>query len=113
MEEEMEQEEEGEGKRELRELQEEQYRLRSLKDHPGFKYLQEVLQAQVETRTKAIILAPLASLDEVPNQEYAKGEAAGILFAKEFVDTRLNALAEEIQDILEKKESGDEQTVEY
>lgn len=105
--------EEGEDKRELRDLQEEQSRLRSLKDHPGFKYLQEVLQAQAETRTKAIILAPLASLDDVPNQEYAKGEAAGILFSKEFVDTRLSTLAEEIQDILEKKESGNENTVEH
>lgn len=94
---------EDEAQREVRDLQEEQSRLRSLTEHTGFKYLREVLQEQVKVRTQAIILTPLNSLDETLHQEYSKGEAAGISLAERFVEIRLTDLAEQIEERLKPK----------
>ncbi len=98
-----------EDQREVRELQEEQSRLRSLLGHSGFTYLKEVLESQAASRTDHIILNPLESMDDVLEQEYKKGEAAGILLACRFAEVRLEDLAEQIEDKLKaKRKEGNE-----
>lgn len=94
--------------RPVRELQEERSQLLSLKAHAGFKYYQEILDAQQKTRVQAIVLTPLDSLDKVPHQEYSKGEAAGILLALDIVDARLTDLNEQIDELLKPKEGNNE-----
>lgn len=95
----------GEADRELRELQEELSRLKALVLTPGFKYFMEVLATQVENRKQQIILTPLKKMDEVLEQEYQKGEVAGIALSMNFVEIRVKNIEDEILEIL--KETQD------
>ncbi len=76
----------------LRELQEELSKLIGLRSHPGYGVLIDVLNSQADTRKQGIFLTPLKSMDEVPEQEYKKGEIAGIELAAKFVDCRIEDL---------------------
>lgn len=98
-----------EDRAEARELQEEASRLTSLISHPGWKYLQDVLAAQVETRDQQIRRTPLKSMDEALEQEYKKGEAAGIDFAASFALVRLNAIKEQLDEMLKSKEGNEDE----
>jgi hypothetical protein len=89
---------------EVRELQEELSRLRSLQEHPGFEYLMRIAGAQLETRKQQILLTPLPTMDSVLGQEYAKGEVSGIELFTRIVDIRMRDLAEEIQERLRDNE---------
>ena len=80
----------------VRELQEELSRLRALKDFAGYKYLLEIADNQIKGRQDALILRPLAKMDDVLSQEYSKGEIAGIRLFRELTDIRIADLEEEI-----------------
>jgi hypothetical protein len=90
----------------LRELQEVLSDLTSLKDSRGYKRLMMVAQGQVESRTNQLILAPLAGMDAVFAQEYAKGEIAGIRLFTEIVDDQIKVLEDEIQEKLKEQEKA-------
>lgn len=84
---------------ELRELQEELFRLRELQRNPGYKYLLEIAEAQLETRKQAVFLNPLKSMDEVLEQEYKKGEIQGITLFTQIVETRAKDLEDTILEL--------------
>jgi hypothetical protein len=66
-----------------------------------------VANAQVESRQQTIILNPLKSMDETLEQEYKKGEVAGIMLFKELIDIQIKALQDEIESLLaEEEENG-------
>lgn len=46
-------------------------------------------------------------MDAVLEQEYKKGEAAGILFARDFVNVRTSDLTEQIEELLKQQKEGD------
>lgn len=83
-------------------------RLTSLIAHPGYQFLMEVAQSQIETRINGIILTPLNTYDETLKQEYAKGEVAGIQLFKSLAEARVRDLSERIQDVLKTEEKDNE-----
>jgi hypothetical protein len=87
---------ETEQERELRDLQEERFKLTELQKAPGYQWLLEIAGAQVEARKQAVFLRPLETMDGVLGQEYAKGEIAGIELFRKLVDIRINDLTDEI-----------------
>jgi hypothetical protein len=87
----------------LRELQEELSKLRDLRGHNGYRYLMEIAAAQVETR-RNFERSPLKSLDATLEQEFQKGEIAGILLFSEIVDIRVTDLEEQIKTLTEVEE---------
>ena len=95
---------------EVRVLQEERFRLSSLREHDGYKYLIEIAQAQIETRRQAVFLKPLKSMDEILEQEYLKGELSGITLFSQMVDIRVEELTGEITHLLEELEEIHERT---
>lgn len=90
--------------RELRELQEERSSLVALQKMAGFQWLLQVAESQAESRKKSVFLKPLSSMDECLEQEYRKGEIAGIELFRQLVDIQLSELNEEIQ-----RRTGDEE----
>ena len=91
---------------ELRELQEEHTRLKGLKEHPGFKYYLDIGAAQIATRRGLYEGKPLKSLDESLEQEFQKGEVAGIRFMTEFVDIRLRIIEEQCSELAKEIEDA-------
>ena len=91
----------------LRDLQEERFRLTGLKEHPGYRYLMEIAEAQIHTRMQAVFLTPLKGLDETFSQEYYKGEISGIKLFKEIVDIRVKELTDAITEALKEQENSD------
>lgn len=100
--------EEQEEQVEVRDLQEELSKLRSLKTQTGFFYLMKIAEIQVKERTDQLILSPLATMDAVLGQEYQKGEIAGIKLFVEFTDIRIRDLEEQIETALAGKEQENE-----
>lgn len=88
----------------LRDLQEERFRLTSLKEHAGYQYLMAIAERQRETRHQAIFLKPLKSLDETLEQEYLKGELSGITLFMRMVDIRIDDLTNDITQRLKEEE---------
>lgn len=72
------------------------HRLTSLKSHPGFKELMQIAEVQAREREKTIILTPLKGMDDTLEQEYRKGEVAGIMLFMEMTNIRIASLQEEI-----------------
>ncbi|NOJ26562.1 MAG: hypothetical protein DA330_00920 [Nitrososphaera sp.] len=72
----------------------------------GYKWLIRLADEQLEQRQRTLLLTPLKGMDEVLEQEYKKGEVAGILLFKEIVDIRIGVLKQEIDEYFEEK--GDE-----
>ena len=93
---------------ELRELQEELSKLKSLQEHRGYEYLMQVAESQLENRRQQILLTPLRAMDEVLMQEYSKGEVSGIELFTKLVEIRINDLTQEIQERLKEDERDDE-----
>jgi hypothetical protein len=91
----------------LRELQEELSKLSQLRSTAGYDLLVGVLHSQADTRKQSIFLTPLKSLDEVPEQEYKKGEIAGIEFAAKFVDIQIEILRQSIATYTREVESDE------
>ena len=52
--------------------------LRQLLKSPGWELLVKHAQAQIQTRTDTVILTPLESTGKVTQQEFQKGEIAGM-----------------------------------
>lgn len=91
----------------LRELQEERSNLRSLQDHPGYKWLLELSESQINAR-RSRIFGPLGDFLEVLTQEYAKGEIAGITTFRELVPATIELIDSLIRD---KTEENDDELV--
>lgn len=58
----------------------------------------------METRKQAIFLTPLKGMDEVLEQEYKKGEIAGLELARKFAEIRIEAIREQIQELTQQVE---------
>ena len=80
--------------------------LRKLIKSPGWVQLLKIADAQIETRRRAIILSPLKAMDEVLEQEYAKGEIAGIMLFLSLPETWMQSLMMNA-DKLEKEDARD------
>lgn len=90
----------------LRALQEERFKLTDLRDHAGYRYLMQIAKAQMNARHQAVFLTPLKKLDDTLEQEYHKGEMAGIALFMNMVDVRVDELTNAInQELI--KENGD------
>lgn len=81
----------------LREAQEELSSFRQLVNSNGFKRFVAYLEQQMEVRKQNVFLNALPGLDAVFEQEYAKGEIAGLHHARNFVEIHLSALSENIK----------------
>lgn len=86
-----------EREQDLRELQEERFSLTELQKTAGYSWLMGVATSQAEARKQSIFLRPLKSVDEAFEQEYQKGEIAGIELFMRLVDIRVAELTEEIK----------------
>lgn len=93
---------------ELRELQEELSKLNSLVKHPGYVDLLKIADQQIDARTQAVFLNPLKAMDEVLEQEFKKGEIAGIKLFREIVGIEIGRLEEDIATKLEELKNVDE-----
>ncbi len=85
--------------------------LRDFKDlikSKGWKRLSEVGQAQQEVRKHAVILTPLKELDNALEQEFMKGEYAGIGLLLAIPETEISKYNELIKLNQVKKENEDE-----
>ncbi len=80
----------------LREARELRNHLRQLSKHPGYLHYTAKVQQQINNRMRMYGLKPLESLDKVPEQEFAKGEMAGLELAKVIVENQLTHLDTEI-----------------
>lgn len=92
---------------ELRELQEERFKLTELKKQPGWAWLMQVAKVQLDSRKGMVLLRPLASMDEVLSQEFAKGEISGIQLFVDLVDLRVADLSEQIEERLNEDSATD------
>lgn len=96
----------------LRELQEELSELRSLQRTRGYARLMFIAEEQVKARTSNVILNALKCMDDVLEQEYKKGEIAGIQLIMEMTNTHILALESEIESKLnEVKENDSSETL--
>ena len=91
----------------LRALQEELSKLKSLQEHRGYLYFMEIAKAQRVIRTSTVLLNPLKTMDEVLEQEYKKGEIAGITLFENLVEIRMTDIQQQLDEIAE--EMKDEQ----
>lgn len=89
-----------------REAQEELSGLRALQGHKGFQELLKIAQIQVDNRTQQIFLNPLKSLDAALEQEYSKGEVAGIKLFMEMTKIRIQDLEDEIKGLLNEEDGS-------
>jgi len=90
----------------LRELQEEHISLKLLKEQPGYKYLIEIADAQIESRRGQFELKALTSINDILPQEFFKGEISGIDLFRRFVDVRLQIVEENIQELTKEIEEN-------
>ena len=70
---------------------------RDLTNSPGWKALMEIAEGQRIVRSNKIILTP-CSMDRVSEQEFEKGEVAGILLFINMPETAIEGLSEEIDE---------------
>ncbi len=92
----------------LRELQEELSDLNQLKANRGFKRLMTYAEVQLKNRRDSVLLTPLKAMDEVLEQEYSKGEIAGIQLFTEMHATASAAIEDEIAELLKEIENVSE-----
>jgi hypothetical protein len=85
---------------EARELQEELFELKKLRDSRGYQWLLNLASEQVASRTQ-LLLQPLTTHDAVLMQEFAKGEMAGINLFMKIIDIHTESLEEQIQDLID------------
>ena len=90
----------------LRALQEERSNLKSLLEHPGWKWLDSLAEQQITNRMPSI-LTRTESLLEVTGSEFDKGEIAGIQLFRQIAGITIQSLEEEIEQ-LEKDLSYDD-----
>ncbi len=84
---------------------EEKAAFEGLQQFPAWKKLVEIIEAQVEGRKKQVLLTPTASLDAIAEENFIKGEAAGLLLVLELPATLIETAEILIADT---KESEDE-----
>jgi len=75
----------------------------------GWSILSGILNSQVQTRCDAIILTPLEKRVAVFQQEYAKGEVAGIKLAVNLPQMLLDATLEDIAQEVDNPNGADEE----
>jgi hypothetical protein len=83
---------------ETRDLQEERFNLRSLKEHPGYGRLLKIAEESASLRAAGILSSPVEGLDGAIRQEYEKGVFYGIQLFRGFVDARIRDLDERIKE---------------
>lgn len=84
--------------------------LRSLIEHPGWKWAEAQALEQARYRQATVCLSPLKSYDEGPAQEFMKGEAAGLGLFPAIVRARLEQLELEVKrlnDLIELEEANE------
>jgi predicted metal-dependent TIM-barrel fold hydrolase len=64
----------------------------------------------VHSRQETILLTPLAAMDAVLEQEFRKGEVAGLKLALALVGIQIDALAEDIETALKEQEDAKAKT---
>lgn len=84
----------------LRELQEEWSDFKSLLEHPGWKYLDEIAKTQITNRYPSA-LGRLDNFLDLPGQEFDKGEISGIELFRRIPSVRVESLEEDIQNLEE------------
>lgn len=67
-----------------------------------------ILSAQADTRKSSLFLTPLKTMDEVLEQEYRKGEVAGLEFASKFVEIQIQILREQIEELTQEVEKDEQ-----
>lgn len=64
---------------------------------PGWTVYSTIAQGQIDARRNGVILRPLTGMDAVLEQEFAKGECAGLMLAQSMVVTLLEQLTSAIE----------------
>jgi hypothetical protein len=72
--------------------------------HRGYADLIRIANVQLESRKQKVFLNPLKAMDEVLEQEYAKGEISGIALFTKIIDVQIAELEREINQKLEDHE---------
>lgn len=80
----------------LQAAREQLYEWRALKNHPGWKRLTKVIEAQKNMRVGNILRAPTQQIVDVFVREYERGEAAGLDLILEIGNTEIQRLEAEI-----------------
>lgn len=78
-------------------LREAQRELSNLANSPGWAKLREGALSQIEGRIESLILSSLKGMDEVLEQEYRKGEIAGLKLFLELPAILLGNLEAELK----------------
>lgn len=78
------------------ELSEEISACRSFLESKAGAGLLKMLDGQITTRTQELILKPLDNILEAVQVEYAKGEIAGLMLARNYPELYLGTLEEEL-----------------
>lgn len=60
----------------------------------AWAYMKQVLLQQYQMRMTTLLSTPLSSMDQVPQQEYTKGECASLLILVHLVDSLVEYLKE-------------------
>lgn len=97
-------EEEEDPKVQVRELQEVLSDLNALVESRGWKRLQKITAAQIETRRNGYEAKPLKSLDETLEQEFLKGEVVGIRTFIQLPYDEIEDLQTQIAELLKENE---------
>ena len=70
---------------------------KSLVEHPGWKEYHKMLESQRNERIGPVLIKPLMSMDEIPQQEFMKGEISGITVAQLSPFAQIEALESEVR----------------
>jgi hypothetical protein len=69
-------------------------KMEGLKSSEAWAYMKQVLMQQYQMRMSTLLSTPLTSMDQVPQQEYTKGECASLLILVHLVDSLVEYLKE-------------------
>lgn len=82
---------------EYRHYQEVRAQLRQLFEHPGWKWLRQVMENQVGTRIGTLVLTAPEGLDDMVRKAYATGEVAGLKLAMDLPQASLDTIDEDLE----------------
>lgn len=82
--------------------------LRGLTEHPGWELFHKMLEEQKVARLGTFAFRPLAGMDEVPAQEFTKGEYSGLALAQVALFAHMETLKSEIEAVQKLQEKKDE-----
>lgn len=69
----------------------------SLLEHPGWKLFIKTVLEQKQSRQGEVFLRPLKDMDEVPAQEFMKGEISGLALVEVLAQTQIEMLNLELK----------------